>query len=199
MTQNALPRSASPQTAMGFLLTRRSTPTSALKAPAPEGGALDLLLTAAARVPDHGRLEPWRFVVVEAGARARLSALIRQRGAALGVEAAKVEKSAASWANAPLIVAVVSAPKPSDKVPPVEQLLSAGAVCLGLVNAALASGWGAGWVTGWAAFDRAFVETGLGLTAQEQIAGFVHLGSQDAPVPDRPRPDTASLVTRLQA
>lgn len=199
MTQNALPRSAAPLSTMDFLLTRRSAPAAALKMPAPEGAALDLLLTAAARVPDHGKLEPWRFVVVEGGARARLAALIRQRGPALGVEPAKIEKSAQSWLDAPLIVAVISAPKPSDKVPPIEQLLSAGAVCLGLVNAALASGWGAAWVTGWAAFDRAFVEAGLGLAAHEQVAGFVHLGTHGAPVPDRARPDIGALVTRLQA
>ena len=158
---------------------------------------IDFLLTAAARVPDHGALAPWRFLVIEAPARRRLSALLRERGSALGVSPEKIEKSAASWANAPLIVGVVAAPKASDKAPELEQILSAGAVCVSLVNAALASGWGAAWVTGWAAFDRDFVERGLGLQPHEKIAGFVHLGSCETPAAERPRPDLASLITRL--
>lgn len=184
---------------MEFLLSRRSRPTAALRAPAPDAATIAHLLTAATRVPDHGRMEPWRFLIIDGAAKDRLSALIRERGEALGVAAEKIEKSAKTWANAPLIVAVVSTPKPSEKVPPMEQLLSAGAVCLSLVNAALASGWGAAWVTGWAAFDREFMDTGLGLSAHESIAGFVHLGSCDTPVSDRPRPDTAALTTWVRA
>ena len=184
---------------MDFLLTRRSVPAAALKAPAPAGAALDTLLTAALRVPDHGALEPWRVLLIESGARPRLAALLRRRGEVLAIPPEKIEKSAQSWLNAPLIVAVVSAPVPSDKAPEKEQVLSAGAVCLSLVNAALASGWGAAWITGWAAFDRPFVEDGLGLAAGESIAGFIHLGRCDAAVPDRPRPDLARLSHRLTA
>lgn len=183
---------------LAFLLSRRSHPAAALRAPAPDDQTLGTLLTAAARVPDHGKLEPWRFLVIEPGARARLAALLRARGEALAIDPAKIEKSAQSWLNAPMIVAVISTPRPSDKVPEVEQLLSAGGVCLGLVNAALASGWGAAWITGWAAFDRVFVETGLGLTAGEQIAGFIHLGRGETPPVERPRPDVATLTTRLE-
>lgn len=180
-----------------FLLTRRSRPAAALQLPAPDAMTLQTLLTAAARVPDHGKLEPWRFLVIDGAAKLRLADLIRNRGPVLGIDLEKVEKSAKSWANAPLIVAVVLSPKPSEKVPEIEQLLSAGAVCLGLVNAALASGWGAAWITGWAAFDREFVETGLALAAHEQIAGFIHLGSCDTPVADRPRPDISVLIQRI--
>lgn len=187
------------QTAIHFLLNRRSFPSGALKAPAPEGAALERILTAAARVPDHGGLEPWRFVVIGQGARARLAELLATRGADLGIAPEKIEKSAASWRNAPLIVAVVSAPVPSDKAPEAEQVLSAGAVCVSLVNAALATGWAAAWITGWAAFDRAFIEQGLGLSAHESIAGFIHLGSAQGPVPDRKRPDLALRVSRLDA
>lgn len=184
---------------MDFLLTRRSRPAAALKAPAPEGAALEQLLTAAARVPDHGALTPWRFVIPEGPARQRLAALLRSRGEALGIDPAKTAKSAALWENAPLIVGVVSAPVPSEKAPELEQVLSAGAVCVSLVNAALASGWGAAWITGWAAFDRVFQEQGLGLGTGEQVAGFVILGSCETPVSDRPRPDLAGLITRLPA
>ncbi|MCB1395600.1 MAG: nitroreductase [Rhodobacter sp.] len=184
---------------MDFLLTRRSYPAAALKAPAPEGAALTMLLTAAARVPDHGKLEPWRFLVIGAGARDRIAGLLRSRGEALGVAPEKIEKSAKSWLNAPLIVAVISTPKPSDKVPEIEQTLSSGAVCAALVNAALASGWGAAWITGWAAFDREFVEQGLGLAPGEAVAGFVHLGTGETKPAERPRPDIAAITARLDA
>lgn len=184
---------------LDFLLTRRSLPARALSLPAPEGAALETLLTAAARVPDHGALVPWRFLILEAPARQRLAGMIRERGPLLGINPAKVEKSASAWENAPLIVAVVAAPRHSDKAPEFEQLMTAGAVCLSLVNAALASGWGAAWITGWAAFDRCFVERGLGLASTERVAGFVHLGSFDTPPVERPRPDLASLITRIEA
>ncbi|GAB4264407.1 MAG: nitroreductase [Pararhodobacter sp.] len=184
---------------MEFLLTRRSYPAAALKGPGPDAAALETLLTAAARVPDHGKLEPWRFIVIDGAAKARLSALVADRGAALGIDPEKTAKAARSWAEAPLIVAVVMVPRPSDKVPQIEQTLSAGAVCLSLVNAALASGWGAAWLTGWAAFDRVFVETGLGLAAEEQIAGFVHLGRCGTPPVERPRPDIRALTQWVTA
>lgn len=184
---------------LNFLLTRRSTPAKALRAPAPEGAALDTILTAAARVPDHGALAPWRFVVIEGAALKRLSALVRQRGEALGLDAEKVEKSAASWANAPKIVAVIAVHKLSEKAPEPEQFLSAGAVCLSLVNAALATGWGAAWITGWAAFDRAFLTEAFDAQPNEQIAGFIHLGTCETTVPDRSRPELAALTRVLSA
>jgi len=182
---------------LDFLLTRRSRPSAALRAPAPDANTLTQLLTAAARVPDHGKLEPWRFLIIDGAAKTRLSALIKERGPVLGIAPQKVEKSAQSWANAPLIVAVISAPKPSEKVPESEQILSAGGVCLSLVNAALASGWGAAWISGWASFDRGFVEPGLGLAAHETVAGFIHLGRCDTPVTERPRPDINAITTRI--
>jgi nitroreductase len=179
---------------LDFLLTRRSRPAKLLKAPAPQGVDLTTLLTAAARVPDHGKLEPWRFIVIEKPACERMADVVRARGEALGKPEDKIAKGVSSWANAPMIVAVVSSPKPSDAIPRAEQVLSSGAVCLSLVNAALASGWGAAWMTGYAAFDRVFLETELGLTQDEEIAGFVHLGRCDTPPSDRPRPDVAALT-----
>ena len=159
--------------------------------------ALDQLLTAALRVPDHGALEPWRLLLIEDPARPRLAELLRTRGPALGIAPEKIEKSARRWENAPRIVAVVASPKPSDKAPELEQILSAGAVCVSLVNAALASGWGAAWITGWEAFDRAFLETGLGLEAHEQIAGFIHLGTCETPAVERSRPALEHRVGRI--
>jgi nitroreductase len=183
--------------ALDFLLTRRSRSARTLAEPGPGRAALATLLTAAARAPDHGKLEPWRFVVIEGAARARVSAAVADRGRALGHEPAAVEKAAAAFTQGAVIVAVVASPKPSEKIPVTEQTLSAGAVCLGLLNAALAAGWGANWLTGWAATDRPFLGETLGLAAHEWVAGFVHLGTETVTPDDRPRPDVAALTTFL--
>lgn len=185
------------QPALDFLLTRRSRPAKMLTTPVPDRAALEPLLTAAARSPDHGKLEPWRFIVIEKPALERLAALARTRGEALGLAPEQVDKGVAQYADADLVVAVVATPQPSDKVPEIEQILSAGAVCLGLLNAALAAGWGANWLTGWASHDRDFVQEGLGLAAHEFIAGMIHLGTERMAPPDRPRPDLARITTWL--
>ncbi|TVQ05020.1 MAG: nitroreductase [Roseinatronobacter sp.] len=181
---------------MEFLLTRRSRPAKMLGGPVPDRAQLQHILGAAARVPDHGKLEPWRFVVLERAACQRLAPVITARGAAQAIDAEKAAKAAATFADSPLIVTVVASPKPSDKIPEIEQTLSVGAVCLGLVNAALASGWGANWLTGWVASDREIL-TELGLTPQEWVAGFIHIGTARATPPDRPRPDMDTLITWL--
>ena len=182
------------QAALDFLLTRRSRPAKTLAGPGPGRAALRPMLTAAARSPDHGKLEPWRFAVLESGALPRLAALARARGEALGLSAEEREKAAKPFVDAPLIVAVIASPKASEKVPEIEQTLSAGAVCLALVNAALASGWGANWLTGWPAFDRGFLEDGLGLSRGEFVAGFVHIGAETSKPPERPRPDIDAIT-----
>ena len=181
--------------ALAFLLSRRSRPAKILTAPVPDRAALETLLTAAARSPDHGKLEPWRFIVLTRPALARLAGLVAQRGAALQLDADKIAKAQDQYASADLAVAVVSSPKPSDKVPQIEQLYSAGAVCLALLNAALAAGWGANWLSGWASHDRDFIRDGLGLADHESIAGFIHLGTETSAPPDRPRPDLAAITT----
>jgi len=183
--------------ALKFLLTRRSRPAKTLTTPVPDRVALDIILTAAARTPDHGKLEPWRFLVLEMAALQRLADAVPQAGARLGVDEEKIAKMHAQFANADLAVAVVASPKPSEKVPQIEQLHSAGAVCLSLLNAALASGWGANWLTGWAAHDRDFIEAQLGLATHETIAGFIHIGTERMAPPERPRPDIESLTTRI--
>jgi nitroreductase len=182
---------ASPE-ALEFLLTRRSRPAKLLAAPAPGREELLRLLTAAARVPDHGKLEPWRFVVLQGAGLARYAQAIRQRAAAAGEDGDKVSLA---FLQAPLVVAVVGSPKASDKIPAQEQVLSGANVALSLLNAALAAGWGASWLTGWAAYDRALLEEDLGLAAGEWVVGYVYIGSCATPPPDRPRPDVPSLVT----
>jgi nitroreductase len=182
---------------LDFLLSRRSRPAKMLRTPAPDRAVLLRLLTAAARVPDHGKLEPWRFVVLEQPALARLATLCAERGAAVGEAPEKIEKAAATFRESPIAVAVIAAPQPSNKIPEVEQLLSAGAVCLSLVNAALAQGYGACWLTGFATHDREFCERGLGLSPTERVAGFIHIGTTDATPPERPRPDIAAITRWL--
>lgn len=185
--------------ALEFLLTRRSRPAKTLTTPAPDRDALTQILTAAARTPDHGKLEPWRFIVLEPAALTRVAELARSRGVALGHDPEKIEKVATMFASAPLSVAVVASPKPSEKIPEIEQTLSAGAVCLALLNAALAAGWGANWLTSWAAFDREFLAEGLHLAPQEYVAGFLHLGTETSAPPDRPRPDLGAITEWVDA
>jgi len=181
--------------ALDFLLTRRSRPAKTLTGPVPDRATLETLLTAAARTPDHGKLEPWRFIVLEKPALTRLAAIVPDRGAALGIDSDKVIKAVDQFAKADLAVAVVSSPKPSEKIPQIEQVYSAGAVCLALLNAALAAGWGGNWLSGWASHDRTFVAEGLGLAEHESIAGFIHIGTETNAPPERPRPDLATITT----
>jgi nitroreductase len=174
-----------------FLLTRRSRPPKMLEGPGPERGELETMLTAAARVPDHGKLEPWRFVVLGEAASREFAAAVRGRAGAAGQDA---DKGALPFEQTPVTVAVVASPKPSEKIPPIEQTLSAGAVCLALLNAALASGWGASWLTGWPAYDRELLEGALGLGPEEWLAGFVHVGRERMAPPERPRPDLSAIT-----
>jgi len=187
------------QDAVTFLTTRRSRPAKTLTTPVPDRDALAPMLTAAARTPDHGKLEPWRFVVLEGAALHRLAALAETRGAELGHDAATTAKAVDQFANGNLIVAVIASPKPSEKIPAIEQTYSTGAVCLALVNIALASGWGANWLSGWASHDPAFCQEGLGLAAHEKIAGFIHIGTETNPPPERPRPDLDAITTWISA
>jgi len=181
--------------ALDFLLSRRSRPAKTLSTPIPDQATVETLLTAAARTPDHGKLEPWRFIVLHKEALSRLAAAVPARGAALGIAEEKIAKMQDQFGRADLAVAVISSPKPSDKIPQVEQVYSAGAVCLALLNAALASGWGANWLSGWASHDATFVQENLGLAPHEHIAGFIHLGTETSAPPERPRPDITAITT----
>lgn len=181
--------------ALEFLLTRRSRPAKTLTAPVPDRTTVETLLTAAARTPDHGKLEPWRFIVLEKPALARLAAMIPDRGAALGIDPEKIIKAQAQYGDADLAIAVVSHPVPSEKIPQIEQIYSAGAVCLALLNAALAAGWGANWLSGWASHDAVFTRDGLGLAPDEKVAGLIHIGTETSAPPERPRPDLARITT----
>jgi len=181
--------------ALDHLLTRQSRPARSLTLPVPSHDQIVTLLTAAARVPDHGKLVPWRFIVLERAALDRLAALVPVRGEALGIEPEKIAKSVAQYRDADLAVVVVGCPRGADRIPAIEQTLSAGAVCMTLISAATAAGWGANWLTGWPVYDPDFTAEGLGLTGEEWVAGIIHIGTASADFPDRPRPDIAMLTT----
>lgn len=185
--------------ALEFLLSRRSRPAKTLKAPGPDADALMPILTAAARTPDHGKLEPWRFIVLRGDALTRLAGVAKERGAALGLDEDKIAKGHDQFANSPMCVAVIEVQKDAPKIPPLEQTYSAGAVCLALLNAALAAGWGANWLSGWVSHDRGFMTEALGLADNERVAGFMHIGTETSTPPDRPRPDLDAITTWVDA
>jgi len=157
--------------AIELLSTRKSVKAVELKAPGPSAGEVDKLLTIACRVPDHGKLTPWRFIVFEGDARIAAGAAI---------------------------VAVVSRAAPHGKIPEWEQVLSAGAAAMNLVLAAHALGYGANWITGWYAYDRGVLDA-LGLASHERIAGFIHIGTSSGSAQDRPRPPLSEIATRFSA
>ena len=179
-----------------FLRHRRSHPPKLLSNPPPARTELMKLLELAARVPDHGKLEPWRLVVLERATLDRLAPLLAADVAAQGGDEAAVEKARSAF-DSPVIVVVISAPVASPKIPQWEQFLSAGAVCLELVNAALAAGYGAAWLTGPAA-QPGFAQAQLGVQDGEQVVGLIHIGQRGATPPDRPRPDIASKTSFLE-
>jgi len=180
--------------AMDFLLTRRSRLARTLTGPSPDRPALERMLTAAARTPDHGKLEPWRFKVLGEEACRALADKAVEIGTRQGRDPDKLAKDRLGFDGAPLCVAVVASPKPSEKIPQAEQVLSAGAVCLALLNAALASGWGANWLSSWMAHDREYLSEAMGLAEPEWVAGFIHIGTETATVNERPRPDLGAIT-----
>ena len=185
--------------ALDFLARRQSQPAKLFAGPVPSRAELEPILTAALRVPDHGKLEPWRLVVVQGAAFARLADLAEARAQELGGDAEKIAKGRGQYDLGKLAVVVISSPKPAPKVPVVEQLLSAGALCFGIVNVAEAAGWGACWLTGWPAHDATFAARAFGCTEGETVAGIVHIGTPPTDAPDRPRPDLARIMTWVEA
>jgi nitroreductase len=179
-----------------FLKTRRSMPAFQMKEPGPSKAEIEEILTLATRVPDHGKLAPWRFIVMTGDARKRitmeLAAIAKADKPDLSAEMIQVEETRLT--RAPVVIAVISRAGPHVKIPEWEQVMSAGAVCLNMVIAANALGYVANWLTEWMAFDERAHRV-LGVEAGEKVAGFIHIGSTDFPVVDRPRPDLAEIVT----
>jgi nitroreductase len=186
--------------ALQLLKTRRSVKPIELAGPAPSPNEVDTLLTVASRVPDHGKLVPWRFIVFEGGSRLLAGdAIVKAfRSKYPQATAEQIEVERHRLARAPLVIAVVSRAAPHVKIPEWEQVLSAGAAAMNLLAAAHALGYGASWMTEWYAYDRAVLDD-LGLEASERIVGFVHIGRPKGPVTDRPRPALAAVSTRFRS
>ena len=190
----ALPQPAGSPVAMAFLANRRSHPAKFFAGPTPDRAALQAILTTALRVPDHGKLEPWRLIVLGRGDMVALADLAEARAQALGLDAEKIAKGRGQFDLGVCAVVVISTPVDQQKVPPAEQILSAGALCMNLLHAATAAGWGANWLTGWPAHDPGFAAAAFGCGSRDSVAGIVHIGTPGPAAADRPRPDLARLV-----
>ncbi|MBN2630110.1 MAG: nitroreductase [Rhodobacteraceae bacterium] len=179
---------------LAHLASRRSPSAKTFTGPVPDRNAVMHILTLATRVPDHGKLEPWRMVVLDRAAMARLADLAEARARALGGDAEKIDKGRGQFDRGQLAVVVIASPKPAPKVPAAEQLLSAGALCMNILHAASALGWGACWLTGWTSHDAAFCAQAYGCVGEETVAGIIHIATPGTLSPDRPRPDVAKLT-----
>ncbi|MEM8555770.1 MAG: nitroreductase family protein [Pseudomonadota bacterium] len=183
---------------LAFLNTRRSHSYKTLTSPVPEKAELSNILAAAARAPDHGAAVPFRFVVLERAALARIGDMIPACGARLGKKDVDIAKQRLAYDTGNLAVAVVEVRKPS-KHPELEQTYTVGAVCLALVNAALASGWGANWLSGWASHDPEFCHDAFGLRDGERLAGLIHIGTATVTPSERSRPDIDAITSWVSA
>lgn len=185
-------------TPLSLLLSRRSGKPRDMIAPGPDAAQLETILTAASRVPDHGKLAPWRFVTVAADQRYALANLLVSAYQAEKPEAGKLELDAmVQFAHqAPSLVVVLSSPVAGSKIPLWEQELSTGAACMQVLNAAHALGFVGGWLTGWPTYS-ARVRDAFG-TGHERIAGFVFLGSPSKALEERPRPNLSNVVRAWQ-
>jgi nitroreductase len=171
-----------------------------MSGPGPSPQELEILLGLAARVPDHGKLVPWRFIIFEGAAREAAGEILAEVYAKAhpGEDARRIEAERKRFCQAPLVVGVVSRAAPNQKVPEWEQILSAGAVCMNLMVAANALGFASIWLTEWYAYDRAVLGR-LGVAETEKIAGFIYIGRADDPREDRARPMLADIVTRYES
>ncbi len=175
------------------LATRRSAPAQALAAPGPSPEEIQRLLSLGARTPDHGKLFPWRFVIMGRESRAALAEALAPL-AARQADPGKALKVLSKLTAPPLTILVVSAPVEGHKVPVWEQQLSAGAVCMNLEHAANALGYAASWITDWYSYDPQALEL-FGVGAGERVAGFIHVGTLVEGPLERPRPDLATRVS----
>lgn len=177
-----------------FLLTRSSAPIPELREPAPSDAEIETMIRIASRVPDHGRLEPWRFILYRGDARVavgeKLAALAELREGPL--TEGRRQQELARFSRAPVVIGVVSSPKEHPKIPQWEMFLSGGAAAMNLVIAANALGYATNWITNW----YSDVEEGrriLGLAPHERVIGFLHIGTFAGAAPERPRPDVSTL------
>ncbi len=185
---------------LNFLQTRKSASAKAMGRPGPDAAQLQDILRIAARVPDHGKLSPWRFVVFEGAARGQVGQLFAKRFAKLHPDysAENVNFQKGLFDRAPVVVAVVSTAAEHAKIPVWEQLMSSAAVCFNLLLAAQAHGFDAQWQSDWVVYDDG-AKSAMGVKPDEKIAGLVYIGTTTLPLEDRPRPDVKALTTHWTA
>ncbi|MBO6716543.1 MAG: nitroreductase [Rhizobiaceae bacterium] len=183
-------------TVIDFLLARKSVPIPDLKEPAPNEDEIATMIRIASRVPDHGRLAPWRFVLYRGEARRQIGEMLAKRAVEREGELpeARIEQEKTRFSRAPLVIGVIHCPRENPKIPQWEMLLSGAAAAMNLVLAANALGYGTNWITNWYS-DDAEGRRILGLAPDERVVGFVHIGSHDGDAFERPRPDPAGLVS----
>jgi nitroreductase len=179
-----------------LLETRRSVAPVALSGPGPTQAELQTLLRIGVRVPDHGKLTPWRFIVFQGEARERAGDIVAAAFAKRepDAEATRIAAERKRMTMAPLIIGVVSRAAPHVKIPEWEQTLSAGAVCMNILIAAKAMGYCGAWLTNWFSYDRDVLSQ-FGVAENERMAGFIHLGHAETIPEDRPRPALENIVT----
>lgn len=184
------------QSVIDFMLARRSAPIAELKEPAPSDAEIATMLRIAARVPDHGMVQPWRFILYRGEVRHEIGRMLAARAQEREgqLDEKRQQQELMRFARAPLVIGVVSVVKEHPKVPQWEMLLSGGAATMNLVLAANAHGYGANWITNWYSEDEEGRRL-LGLAPNERVVGFVHIGSHDGGTADRPRPDMEALVS----
>lgn len=181
--------------ALRLLSTRRSVSARNMTEPGPSPEQLAQMLTIAARVPDHGKLVPWRFIVFSGEARLRAGVALADVQQAKGqVSDDDLAFTRSAFARAPVVVAVISTARPHPKIPLVEQTSSAAAAAMTLCQAAHASGFAANWLTDWFAYDEG-AKMVIGIAAHETVIGFVYVGSATEAPQERPRPELANIVT----
>jgi nitroreductase len=182
--------------AIDLLLTRRSGSAKVMTGPGPSGDELRRILTAAARVPDHGKLFPWRFIVFEGDARARFGNILAECiEATETVTKDRLEMERGRFQRAPVVIGVISRAREGIPIPVWEQQLSAGAVCQNMLVAAHSLGYVANWLTEWPAYSLLVAEK-LGLQRNERVAGFIYIGMSPLALEERPRPDLDKIVSR---
>lgn len=183
-----------------FLAQRSSTPIAAMEEPAPNSQELEQILTVATRVPDHGGLTPWRFILYRGDARYAIGEYLAKRAEEREGPLAenRIAQEKARFARAPLVIGVISSPVDQDRIPEWEQFLSGGAVAMKLCLAANALGYATNWITNWYSNDES-ARAYLGLAPHERVIGFVHIGTSSKSAPDRPRPNLNELVTEFQS
>ena len=183
------------EVALDFLRNRRSRPAKTLTGPAPSKDDLSVILEAGTRVPDHGKLEPWRLKVLNKPTLKKIAVAANKYCKSLDCDEAVTAKAVKQFEDGELAVLVIEVQKPSEKIPEIEQTYSAGAVCLSLVNAGLAAGWGVNWLSGWLSHDRNFVTKTFSLKTNERVAGIIYFGTETITPSERPRPDLKEIVT----